>query len=356
MIYQVQFLRELKIRGILETVMEKAKPNIYAIDAMRVKSILAVVLIHTTSRVLEHFNYNINSYPITLFLDQLARFAVPLFFLISGFVLEFNWDEDVSYWQYLKKRFNRILIPYVFWSALYFFFIFKDSENFFRALTDGSASYQLYFIPALLILYLLFPLFHKIYKYISAPPVLVFLGGVETAILYREYFIKNFSIPFPIAIALFSFYVFLLGMVASRNYEKLLAIFDRIKYFLFSGVVLSMVYLYLEARSRYFLTYNIDAFYSSWRPSTLVYTILVGSFLFWFFSKVSYGSNFIKLLSKLSFFIFFIHTLILEYVWKVMGVSWKVWYDVPFFLAVSATSFVIAFIAHKIPYLSKLTG
>jgi len=65
--------------------MEKPKTSVYAIDALRV---------------------------VAIFLNQIARFAVPMFFMISGFVLELNYDGNTGFWQYLKKRFSRIFIPY----------------------------------------------------------------------------------------------------------------------------------------------------------------------------------------------------------------------------------------------------
>src|SRR5258706_27456 len=55
-----------------------------AIDSLRTISILAVVLIHTTTRTLEASGYDLNSFSLTLILNQLSRFAVPLFFMISG--------------------------------------------------------------------------------------------------------------------------------------------------------------------------------------------------------------------------------------------------------------------------------
>lgn len=165
---------------------EKHKSNIYAIDAMRSIAIFAVVLIHTTSRTLEFFQYDLNGHLITLFLNQISRFAVPSFFLISGFVLELNHHTDINYWQYFKKRASRILVPYLAWSALYYFLIYRsDPDSFIKALLTGSASYQLYFIPSLIIFYLAFPFFHKLYKVIANKWVLIVLGIMRKSKLFQ---------------------------------------------------------------------------------------------------------------------------------------------------------------------------
>lgn len=337
--------------------MKRIRQNVYAIDAMRAIAILAVVMIHTTSRTLEFFHYDLNSFPFALFLNQFSRFAVPLFFLISGFVLELNNRPTETYWQYIKKRVNRIFVPYVFWSALYYFLIYKsDSDNFIKALLTGSASYQLYFIPSLMIFYLMFLLLHKLYKYISNKWMLILLGVVQLAILYKEYYLKNIVLPFPIAVALFNFYAFFLGMIASQNYEKLLRYFEKLKYLLLAGTVTWCAYLFWQGRSMYYQTWNIDAFYSSWRPSVLIYTLVFGALTFYFFEKTGFAKKFFQAAAKLSFFVFFAHVLILEEAWKYASFRWSDWMDIPFFLAVSAITFLGAYFVHKIPHISKITG
>ena len=93
-----------------------------SIDFLRLISILAVVMIHTTTRTIEASANNLAGFPLTFILNQLSRFAVPLFFLISGFVLELNYSYHSSYFVYLRKRLSRVLFPYLFWSAIYYWF------------------------------------------------------------------------------------------------------------------------------------------------------------------------------------------------------------------------------------------
>src|SRR5260221_9276172 len=136
--------------------MHEQKPKQYnqAIDLLKIISILAVVFIHTTTRTIQVTNYDLVKISWSVFLNQILRFAVPMFFMISGFVLELNFRVNESYLGYIKRRLTRILIPYIFWSAIYYFFVFNNnSTNFFHSLLLGNASYQLYFIPTLLIFY-----------------------------------------------------------------------------------------------------------------------------------------------------------------------------------------------------------
>ena len=321
---------------------------------MRVIAILAVVLIHTTTRTLEATHYNLATYSLTLFFNQISRFAVPLFFLISGFVLELSSGRDVNYLEFLKKRFTKIVIPYVFWSLIYYFLVYNQNhDNLIHVILTGNASYQLYFIPTLCIFYIIFPLLHKIYKFITHPLSLVLLGILQFWFLYQDYFIKHGGSDHPARIAALSFFVFLLGMVAARNKDRLLEFSKKWKNFLVAALAATGFYVFIEGENLYYRTYNIGAIYSQYRPSVLVYTILTALLLFYIFRKVD-----LKKLSELSYFVFFIHVIILELAWKMFSkfVGPNPIFGIAFFLTVSGISFIIAFLAHKIPHLSKITG
>ena len=75
----------------------------------------AVVLLHvgisgTTSAA---------AFPARLFLRDFARFAVPFFFLVSGFLLAGHADESGWWRRETVKRLKSLLVPYVAWSALF---------------------------------------------------------------------------------------------------------------------------------------------------------------------------------------------------------------------------------------------
>ena len=334
------------------------------IDILRIIAILAVVIVHTTTRTLEVSNFNLISIPFTLFLNQIFRFAVPLFFIISGFVLELNFHLHESYLVYFKKRINRIFIPYIFWSGIYYFFVYTNhTENFFQALLGGDASYQLYFIPALLVFYLIFPLMHDFYKFLSSKWIIVLFGLIELSLLYYDYYVQSIKIFYPIKVALFNYFVFYAGIILANNKEKFISIINKWKFLLFFGAIIFAFLIFLEGLNGYLATHNYLAFYSQWRPSVLIYTFVLGGFLYWLFDKDILNSSIVTTLSRLSFFVFFIHVVILEILWHVVGAkvfqlqfAQSLWWDLVYFIAVTLISFSIAFLVHKIPYLSKITG
>lgn len=343
------------------------KPYIKALDSLRVIAISAVVAVHTTTRTIEATKDNLVAFPWTLFLNQIGRFSVPLFFMVSGFALELNYGNHSSYLAYLKKRASRVLIPFIFWSAIYYFLIYtNNNDSFLRALFVGSASYQLYFIPALIIFYLLFPLLHKIYKFLANKWIFSVLTLIEIGFLYKDYFVKEFNFPDPVHIALLAYIYFVIGMIAARNKERIILFVKKWKYLLSPVTLISGIYVFWEGLSRFLSTGNHLAFYSTWRPSTLVYSIAFALVFFYIFDKSKLQFSITKKLSNLSLFVFFVHVAVLEGLWSITGRAFfgsiagnplgKIIFDPLFFALVLFISFLTAAIAHKIPYLHKVTG
>jgi probable poly-beta-1,6-N-acetyl-D-glucosamine export protein len=347
-----------------------SKEKLYnpAVDILRTIAIFAVILIHTTTRTLEASAYKLQEVPLSIFLNQVARFAVPLFFMISGFVLELNYHLHESYLQYLRKRISRIFIPYLFWSIIYYFFVYAKGRNpnFISAIIRGDASYQLYFIPVLIVFYLLFPLIHKYFWIIGNKYLIIVLGLLQFAILYFDYNIHSLPFFYPISIALLNYFVFIVGIVAARNQERLVSFIKRWKYILGVTTVIFAFFVYFEGLNGFLKSHDYAVFYSSFRPSMLIYTLFLAGFLYWVFNRSIKFVSIVKTFSKLSFFVFFMHVIILEVVWYLFlknifsnshgNIARQFWYDPVYFFIVMGISFGIAYVVHKIPYLSKITG
>lgn len=266
----------------------------------------------------------------------MTRFSVPLFFLISGFVLELNYENHANYWQYLTKRLHRILIPYVFWSAVYFFFVYNQhGADFFSTLINGSASHQLYFIPALLVFYLIFPLFHRFYRFLASKWILIVLAAVELYPLYADYYLRSLHLFYPLAVALYNFYPFIFGMVASHYHGQLMVFVKKWLLILIPLTVFLGGYIFYSGRSLYYQTYDIGYFYSNWRPPVLLYTLSFFAVFYCLFTMVKFNLKLVKILSGLSFFVFFIHLVVLEIIWAFIGTPPHptFWSDLVFFFA-----------------------
>lgn len=349
--------------------MEKAtgQDRVKSIDALRTIAILGVVIIHTTTRTLEASHFDLNTYSWTLFLNQMFRFAAPLFFIISGFVLELNYNNHKSIFSYIKSRISKIFIPYIFWSFIYLTFVYtKNPDSYIRALLTGSASYQLYFIPTLCIFYILFPIFHRLNKLLINIWFLLLLFITQSSLLNHDYFIKQFQFVEPIRTVILSYFSFSIGVAASHYQSKINEFTTKVKYILTTLLGFLALYIFYEGKNNYLKTFNYETFYSQWRVNVLIYALFTFAFLFYLFGKPKFQHSFIQKISSLSFFTFFIHIIILEGVWKYMGQQmfslttnsffWKIFFDPLFFTAVFGFSLVLGYLVHKIPKLSKITG
>lgn len=117
------------------------------INFLRFPLIVGVVLIHSHFKDVTINGVNImatGSLPvytnISYFLSEiLSRIAVPLFYLISGFLFFYKPEAFTltTYRQKLKKRGQSLLIPYLFWNAIVLAFYFLV-EMFFQDLLSGK--------------------------------------------------------------------------------------------------------------------------------------------------------------------------------------------------------------------------
>ncbi len=85
-----------------------------AIDIVKIVCAILIVFIHTSP--LGTVNGTLNS----LLVNYISRIAVPFFFISSGFLLFKKTDVKDPDFAVIKKYLKRILILYLFWSAVYF--------------------------------------------------------------------------------------------------------------------------------------------------------------------------------------------------------------------------------------------
>lgn len=157
----------------------------HKLKALSLVAIILVVFIHSYNAEIKFATGVLtggNSPSVMLvenFLSKgIARIAVPLFFLISGFLFYINWNFSLTgIIDKYKKRIKSLVIPYLFWSlfgVLLFFFLqsMPWSKHFFtkELIKDYSFSqlletilinpipYQLWFIRDLIMLVVFSPL------------------------------------------------------------------------------------------------------------------------------------------------------------------------------------------------------
>ena len=139
------------------------------LDYLRGFAILGVIAIHSFDLPpLSLLNYYVGyqDSPIADLTRQtiiyFTPFAIPLFILISGIALAYNYYDKINIFDFYKKRMLRIIPPYVFISLISIFSLglLNQIPSFgtiiFKLLT-GTASDPLWFVAVILQLYIIFP-------------------------------------------------------------------------------------------------------------------------------------------------------------------------------------------------------
>ena len=139
------------------------------IDLANVISTFAVVILHTNGCF---WNFSRERYWLTAnVIESLFIFAVPVFFMISSITLmDYQKKYDIKI--YLKKRFSKTVIPFLFWTFMgllfdtFFLHTVKVSDLTLKVLVDGFINnrfVQVYwFFMPLFGIYLSIPLFASI--------------------------------------------------------------------------------------------------------------------------------------------------------------------------------------------------
>lgn len=343
------------------------KTRFFQFDFIRALSALSVVAIHTTSSYV--------GLKSGFVLNQAVRYAVPMFILISGFLL-FHSDkasEGGNYLAFIKKRLHRVLIPYLLWTVLYTLYDYRHSlsslltppslDEFFRHLLFGMG--HLYFVVIILQLYLLYPLlnlgFRKGWHFQLLAASALLTLYFQTASWLLRWDILIFPRPllgyYYILFPCWIFY-FVLGMFLALQMEKWT---DSIKtwHIPVAGTWLAcLVLLVLESRLN--ATYE-----SSVKPTVILYTLL-SFFLFYSLSHFFQGNALwekgVRWLSQQSFIIYLSHVLVMKRV-RLLAESAGFSGYLPstagmvlFFLATTAATFLLAYMASLTPIAPLLGG
>lgn len=179
--------------------------NKYLSDKLKAISFLLIVMVvflHSYNLEVrfntgtEFIKKGYNSFIQDLLSQGLARIAVPLFFIISGYLFFIN-IKNGSFSEFLskyRKRSNTLVFPYLLWSiyGLLFFLILQSipfvkplfvSELIVEYSTTQLLSrifikpipYQLWFIRDLIILVFLSPILYWLIKYLKLYIIFIFL-------------------------------------------------------------------------------------------------------------------------------------------------------------------------------------
>ena len=336
-----------------------SKRRIIFIDALRIIACFLVILYHARYNIydyvanggrisyFEHFILNIS------FL--VGRFAVPIFFILSGY---FAFKNDCMVFPFLRKRFERLGLPLLFWATIYTL-TFSNSQNFLYDLLTIKQAPHLWYIYALLGMTVLIPVISNFIMNCKRNELLfyIFLGGVT--MIFNGNFFDSFSLihtnhqgmlftnPISALLNLSGFitYFFIGAFIRIFSLKKV------VPYFLlcFSILIMALIYFYMDIDISGLIAYN-SIFTAMIAVAFILITQQVCDCVNLSESRIIQ----IRALGEMTFGIYLVHYLIMRYLYLFNITVWENC------LITSIITMLISFILIKfikhIPYSKYIIG
>lgn len=301
--------------------------KIYYFDYLRIIALISVVFMHT---VAGRLRMDIDKgWHILNFLTSFAFSAVPLFFMISGYLLLNN--KRTLDLKVLKNRLKRLFIPLMSWSIVIAFwlnFINKGDIKSLIAMFSNLLRYaimpHLWFMYVLIPIYILSPFLYSALnfldsngkKYLFYLIVLIFINSIFKIVIPHlniEILTNLSNIDFLNKINFFGGHLatFFLGYYLGNIDKK----FSNIKL-----IIISIIDVLIIAMGTYYLVIKTGSYdqnlYINFQDQSAGFEVLLASNIFLLF-KQNFNKNYRinEILSSfvaLSFPIYIIHNLIIS--------------------------------------------
>ncbi len=370
---------------VADTRVKLSRPYIYEVDLLRAYTAFTVVALHTISRM-TFLVSGTASLQFTYLLTHLLHYNREVFIFVTGLVLTYIYASNPAFSvkKFYRGRFFVVFIPYVLWSVIYTLkneryasavgYIWPTLHN----IVSGNASPQLYYIILSLQIYLLFPLFVGFIRKVGRHPFIT-LGislalqlvsiGLDYGLLQNgplsswagAQFILNYQDTF---IVTYQFFLILGGLTALH--------FERVKRFclhygrytvplMVATITAYTIYYYLAITA---FNEPLGIATSVLQPTVVLYSTVVIAFLGWLallWAKNKRLFRPIKAVSNMSFGVFFVHFLFLDFIADHFGTTWLS--NMPAAVAIIITliatfglSVLLCYVLLKIPVLSWTIG
>lgn len=199
---------------------------------------------------------------VEIFLKQICFIGVDIFFFVSAYSI--GKKDKINYKEFIKNRFTKIYIKFIVFAFIAFIYQKWQISRFFKVIvgyefiTRGGGSF-LWFIPAIMIMYLLLPLYKKIddkYKIMTSilTVTVYLLMTVLVSLLsnYRSIIIFTNRIP----IILIGFYFSKYNLIEKLKMKRCLYAFITTLLLIFGSIL-----AYKTLTSKFKLSIFPDIFY-----------------------------------------------------------------------------------------------
>ncbi len=348
------------------------------VDLIRTIAIVLVILLHASVEPAPNVDL-MSSQGVQLWwtsniYDSIARIAVPLFVMLTGALLLQPSKTEESLGAFFKKRWNRVGIPIIFWSAIFFAWIFfvRGQPLTLLSITQGMLAgpyVHFWYIYVLIGLYLITPLIRvlvahadwKLMKYFFAV-WFVGTGIVSLFTLYQG--ISPQIVWFTDNVFLFTGIIgyFILGAYATRLHIR--------KSILYSGLIASTIWTIIGT---YLLISTLGQYYGPFFLDASSFSVIIGSVTTFLIltaippqtieTKYPRGNKILKVISENTLPLYLFHLIILETLqngylgFRISVTTLNPIIEIPLVTVITLLiSLAIIVPLKKLPYVQKIIG
>jgi surface polysaccharide O-acyltransferase-like enzyme len=289
-------------------------------DYLRVAGTLSVILLHASIPLLSSFSAAgpPKSWWVGNIYDSSVRFCVPVFLMLSGALLLGSHDDSLG--NFLKKRYSRVVFPFIFWSFFYIFYMRDRWEDktpleaiywIYDQIKNG-VQFHMWYVYMILGIYLFVPILSKWIKNSTEKEVLYFLA-IWLYVVLRG--IPSFSLyTFNLDLTNFSGYIgfLVLGYYLSVKEFKT-------RHMAKIGACLFVAANIYTALGTYFSSLRTGANDFSWYDYRSINVVISAAGIFLLFKNIAFSPNTgivsktVSLISRHSYGIYLCHMQILTY-------------------------------------------
>lgn len=298
---------------------------------LRAVATFSVIFLHVSSGILSQYGSVSNFIWWTgNIYDSIVRFCVPSFLMLTG-ALMLNKNYELN--DFLKKKFFRIVLPFMFWSFFYISFALKNKLSqkpemsifeilkwSFNLFKNGS-SFHLWYVYMIIGIYLFIPILNKWIQNANEKEILYFIFLWLFTLLIELPFLSKLKINIDLTYftgflgyLVLGYYLSIKKFRFSKKATKLIA-----TSLIFLGVITTIL-------GTYFLSKR-DGQFNSFFYDYLTINVLIATVGFFLFFKNLNISNCIILktinfISKYSYGIYLVHILVLKFM-ETLGINYK---------------------------------
>lgn len=293
------------------------------INYLRAIAIIGVLIIHTTDNTAEVKNLTGLTFSL-MYIEELVRFAVPMFIFVSGFVLYNKYKSELLVKDFYKKRFMSILIPYIIFSVVYCIVFAQlglvptlTLNSVITSIFNFTAAGHFWYIELILTFYVFYPIIIAYYEMIKDYFKVYMVTALFSPILIM-YLLGSFIPSFGFALSTpFKYLIyFLFGIYTNDNYDKICRLLERIsmkKVILLGALILILpfvsMFLFVDPRCGTQFSNSIPYYYQLALVSTHILHICIFTFCLYFLLIYKPRLGILQKIGEYSYGIFLIHAL-----------------------------------------------